>query len=248
MAQCNVGACLADKVDCALADWGEWNACTATCGGGQRRKEHAVATEAQGGGQPCVGPLKSIEPCATDVCPGAESTDCLWSDWSAWSDCFAMTQMGESDTQNERCGHGQKHRTRHITTEAVNGGICDAADAAEIAPCVLACSEEVECGWSDWSDWDGCPVDCGGGQTHATRHLFESSDRGKFPAHESLSAEWGADRPTTREKYLDTDEPWALSPALASLVGAGVLGAVLLLRRRAQVQAPYELLEAPLRM
>ena len=55
--------CRHEPVDCALGGWGQWGACTKTCGGGQQTRARAVETESQHNGNPCSGPLTEVRGC-----------------------------------------------------------------------------------------------------------------------------------------------------------------------------------------
>ena len=55
-------------MDCELSTWGEWDACSATCGGGMQAKTRTVQTPANGG-KDCEGELEKEQECGTDACP-----------------------------------------------------------------------------------------------------------------------------------------------------------------------------------
>ncbi|CAG0881635.1 unnamed protein product [Darwinula stevensoni] len=71
-----------------------------------------------------------------------------WSDWGPWSGCSAS------------CGRGVQRRTRTCNHPApINGGApCKGADTQKIV-CKSLCPA-VHGGWSAWSTWSDCGVDC----------------------------------------------------------------------------------------
>jgi len=60
-------------VDCKWGNWGSWDDCSKTCGGGKKSRERSIATKADGGAQ-CTGETKEKEECKTDACPTTTTT------------------------------------------------------------------------------------------------------------------------------------------------------------------------------
>ena len=56
-------------VPCKWEDWGEWDTCSQTCGGGMHARVRNVATYAQFGGDPCPGEAAEMGPCNEQPCP-----------------------------------------------------------------------------------------------------------------------------------------------------------------------------------
>ena len=54
-------------VDCVPSQWGDWGACTTTCGGGLRTRTRKITTPAMHGGRLCS--LTDTLKCATQACP-----------------------------------------------------------------------------------------------------------------------------------------------------------------------------------
>jgi hypothetical protein len=100
---CNTQSC--DPVDCAVSDWGDWGACSKSCGGGVHTRKRTVVTQPANGGKACPD-LSETEACNIQPCP----VDCVPSKWSDWSEC------------SKACGGGTRTRTRTVTTPASNGG------------------------------------------------------------------------------------------------------------------------------
>ncbi|XP_055461492.1 SCO-spondin [Psammomys obesus] len=69
---CFVQAC---PVAGAWAEWGPWEPCSVSCGGGhQSRQRSCVDPPPKNGGDPCPGPSHERVPCSLQLCPG--DTDC----------------------------------------------------------------------------------------------------------------------------------------------------------------------------
>jgi len=98
---CNTLAC---PVDCVTSDWGAWDTCSKTCGGGTQTRTKTVKTPAANGGKDC-GPLVETKVCNEAACP----VDCV-SSWGDWNSC------------SKPCGGGTQTRTLKVTQEAVNKG------------------------------------------------------------------------------------------------------------------------------
>lgn len=71
------------RVDGGYSEWGDWDDCTVTCGGGvQYRQRSCTNPPPSGGGNDCLTlglPIES-QPCNVNPCPG---TLCLiWNDYT----------------------------------------------------------------------------------------------------------------------------------------------------------------------
>lgn len=150
-----------DDVDCDLADWSQWSACTKSCGGGQRFAQRHLIQQAKGFGKPCDDSLQITEACHTEHCSGTSVRDCLWGDWGPFSACTVT------------CGGGQMHRHRSIAKEAQNGGLpCAEGDTVQLRPCsIQKCNLDEDCTWSPWSSWQSCSASCGVGEKKRRREF-----------------------------------------------------------------------------
>lgn len=80
--------------------------------------------------------------------------DCLWSDWSPWSDCRGS------------CSNSDRTRSRSIISQPKYGGkVCESNGNEEIEQCTNSCI----CEWTQWSPWSECSQPCGGGISNRTR-------------------------------------------------------------------------------
>ena len=61
------------KVDCVWGEFGEWSACTKTCGGGIKAAKRIITQQSFGGGRNCTGEYQTIEYCNFDECPSKQT-------------------------------------------------------------------------------------------------------------------------------------------------------------------------------
>lgn len=69
---------------CLTTDWGQWGACSVTCGGGQETRTRKIAVHPADGNLTSCDALTEEKACNTGVC---EVRDCLYSLWSDWTPC-----------------------------------------------------------------------------------------------------------------------------------------------------------------
>ncbi|XP_028403035.1 uncharacterized protein LOC114525803 isoform X3 [Dendronephthya gigantea] len=134
-------------VDGGYTEWGNWSACSVTCGTGElvRRRECSNPAPAHGG-KDCEEPLKETKECSASVmCSG----DIGFGEWSAWSSCSVT------------CGPGKKTRARKCSMADPGDSFCK-GDTNETADCNDAHCP-VDGGFSDWTAWSSCSKTCGTG-------------------------------------------------------------------------------------
>jgi hypothetical protein len=139
--------------DCELSEWGDWEACDATCGNGHQRRFRTIIRYSVGHGLPCPDVMQGqAKECAhPHKCP----VDCGMGDWNMWGACDVS------------CGGGHATRTRVIHDAAkYDGAACQATVDTETCS-DTACPNDCEMG--DWSAWSQCTVSCGGGSRSRTR-------------------------------------------------------------------------------
>ena len=60
-------------MDCEWDEFGDWNPCNVTCGGGTEFREKTIKIKAQDGGKGCTGSPREEKQCNLHGCPGAKS-------------------------------------------------------------------------------------------------------------------------------------------------------------------------------
>lgn len=92
-------------VDCKVSEWGNWESCSASCGGGTQIKRRFITQNPAGPVAPCPH-LTEQQSCNTHQC----STNCVAGPWTAWSQCSAT------------CGGGIQSRTRQVFSQGTGSG------------------------------------------------------------------------------------------------------------------------------
>jgi hypothetical protein len=148
-------------VHCKVTDWSSWSSCSARCGEGVKFRVRSVRTIDQNGGDQCP-PLREDAKCVAQDCP----VHCEVGDWKEPTGC------------NAECGGGFRTYARTVTAEPNHtGDKCPhltKQEACNTTPC------KVHCTLSDWSGWEECNAECGGGQERRVRKIL-------------VGAEWGGD-------------------------------------------------------
>eukprot|EP01128_Nolandella_sp_AFSM9_P004201 TRINITY_DN1848_c0_g1_i1.p1 TRINITY_DN1848_c0_g1~~TRINITY_DN1848_c0_g1_i1.p1 ORF type:complete len:516 (+),score=77.39 TRINITY_DN1848_c0_g1_i1:195-1742(+) len=153
---CNTTPC---AIDCEWGAWTSYGTCTANCGGGtQARTRSKTIVEANGG--TCSGAASETQNCNEAACP----VDCTWLDWGAWSTCDAT------------CNTGSRVRTR-AQNPASNGGSACPGSSSQSEDCnTQPCP--VDCIWGEWSAFNTCSAQCGGGSQSRTRSIATQAANG----------------------------------------------------------------------
>lgn len=108
MKRCNDHKC---AVDCVMAQWQGWSACSSPCGGGVKMRMRLIRTRNMHGGEPC-GDESETNSCNVEAC----DTECTLSDWTGFSAC------------SRGCGGGTMRRIKTIDQQAVGDGGCPEMD------------------------------------------------------------------------------------------------------------------------
>lgn len=163
-----------NAVVCMLSPWSEWGECSVSCGVGMRSRQRMLKTPVDP--SLCPDELEEVEKCMHPECP----TDCMLSEWSAWSEC------------NKSCGKGHMIRSRMVKLEPQFGGM-PCPETVQRKKCkVRKCSrgsrasdkkkrqdvsdrqrlkqrrdsvaeESTDCPMNRWTNWMRCTKPCGGG-------------------------------------------------------------------------------------
>ncbi|KAJ8010539.1 hypothetical protein DPEC_G00076130 [Dallia pectoralis] len=106
---CNTCVCVNGTLVCTelpcpvYQPWGQWSACSVSCGGGERTRTRPC--NYTDGGPTCAETVHT-ETCLLPPCPAG----CVLTEWSAWSECSAS------------CGGGVSVRNKTIIQEPQPGG------------------------------------------------------------------------------------------------------------------------------
>ncbi|XP_012941731.1 mucin-like protein [Aplysia californica] len=95
-AACNEQDC---PIDGGVGEWGDWSACSRSCGGGERIRYRFCDNPAPDhGGRDCDVELTETEECGQQPCPIDGGVE----DWSEWSEC-SVSCGGGSQTRIRAC-------------------------------------------------------------------------------------------------------------------------------------------------
>eukprot|EP00392_Amoebophrya_sp_AT5.2_P000202 g202.t1 len=114
----------------------------------------------------CQGQQKEVASCDLSACASEECIDCVWGEWSSYSDC--------------EC-NGLKERHREIYTHSNGCGMPCEGPKSETASCSPDCEKPQQaCVLGEWSYWSECDEPCGGGEKSRTRSIeTEAENNGK---------------------------------------------------------------------
>jgi hypothetical protein len=198
---CNMQQC---AIDCVVGAFGDYGACSATCGGGVKTMSRTVEIDAAYGGVICPN-LDHNENCGSSdnvACP----KDCVLGDWGDWSSC------------HESCGDAEQTRSMLVAKPAMLGG----------AVCVIptqtrTCGSDpcpVHCVVSGWGAWTTCTKTCGKGQQHKERTITTHVLHGGYTCPNLLEQQGCNFAMCPVNCVVDTEwQPWT---ACSATCGEGV--------------------------
>nr|XP_057944609.1 spondin-1a isoform X2 [Doryrhamphus excisus] len=172
---------------CLVTEWGEWDACSATCGLGMKRRERMVKMP-PADGSICGAEVLEVEKC---MMPECHTIPCMLTMWSDWSDCSVT------------CGKGLRTRQRMLKSPVELGDCTEELDQVE--KCMLP-ECPIDCGMSEWSEWSECNKSCGKGHTIRTRTVKLEPQFGGDPCPESIQRKKCKVRKCTRGGQGNSDE------------------------------------------
>jgi len=177
---CNRGSCK-QCLDGEWADWQEWTACSATCGGGTTFRTRDIKTHPDLCGMPAQGKDRETGFCNLHNCDADKN--CEMSPWSEWTQCSA------------RCdGHQTTHRT--IIRNGVGEGKECVGITSHSRPCNPAQNQQrppqclpkkrLDCKAGEWEAWSTCSTTCGPGQKERRRTVEQMAQNGGARCEEGL--------------------------------------------------------------
>lgn len=161
--------------DCVWGNWSGWTECSASCGGGSKRRNRAVVQAPNAGGKACAPETKEVVmPCNTQLC--GDCRDGKWGEWSDWGSCSA------------KCGKAITTRHRSVVVLPNSCGILPEGLKQEFKLCDLPLfAEDSDCRMTLWSDWSGCSSECNGIRQRVRRVASFAQGNGKSCGNESLT-------------------------------------------------------------
>lgn len=139
--QCNVLPC---QTISFWSEWGQYSACTATCGAGTRTKTRVCI-----GSRNCPGFDTDTTSCVITQCVGT------WGIWSSYSIC------------NRECGGGTRVRTRVCSRPGTCSGNGVETSNCNEQPCTVYA-------WDQWQPFGSCSSTCGQGTYTRSRVCLEN--------------------------------------------------------------------------
>jgi len=161
-------SCLTVKhpVSCRLPEWGEWQQCPVTCGGGQTFRKRQLEDPERYGVHCATDNLMETAPCNTMICKTGED-DCQLSQWTPWSTCSTT------------CGLGVSVRKRKVLSPARGDGKpCNEATEFSRGCNMDKLCDTTDCVWGDWEEWGACTCTCGGGTKRRDRLVMTAPENG----------------------------------------------------------------------
>eukprot|EP01128_Nolandella_sp_AFSM9_P003188 TRINITY_DN1371_c0_g3_i3.p1 TRINITY_DN1371_c0_g3~~TRINITY_DN1371_c0_g3_i3.p1 ORF type:complete len:568 (+),score=136.54 TRINITY_DN1371_c0_g3_i3:33-1706(+) len=112
---CNTQPCDTAPASCVPQPWGEWNACSASCGGGTRERSRANLGQGE-----CEVIPPEVEACNEQAC--VSQTDCVMDEWGPYSECS--------------CSSSLRTRSRTVlVTPSANGLPCPSSTETDSCEC-----------------------------------------------------------------------------------------------------------------
>jgi len=163
---CNQGSC-------CYWQWGDWSACSKTCGAGTTSRTQYCYCPGSGkaDNEKCTGnPLSDSNYCNKGDC-------CSWQ-WGEWSSCSKSCGDGTS-TRTQVCncpGYGKSDNSRCPGYAQVDSKTCNQGDC---------------CLWQ-WGEWSSCSKTCGAGTSTRTQFCncpgYGKSDNSRCPGYAQVDS------------------------------------------------------------
>ncbi|XP_011346734.1 spondin-1 isoform X2 [Ooceraea biroi] len=185
---CDIAGDPDDAETCKVTSWGEWTACSVTCGRGHQLRQRHFMDETASTSK-CSTSLTDRRNCYNTQSPSCpdngrhdgilESDKCELTTWSSWSACSST--CGEASKTRDRKFRKKKFRKQCMAVP--NGPPLQQSIECENDPCEG--EDEEKCPpdrYTEWSMWSPCTSSCGPGVKVRSRLLWDnkswiSSDR-----------------------------------------------------------------------
>ncbi|CAE1170718.1 unnamed protein product [Acanthosepion pharaonis] len=148
-------------VDGSWTLWTQWSKCNSNCKGGFRQRNRTCSNPLpKCNGKKCSGKNIQKETCNTDI-PCCEMTQ-----WIKWSEC------------SQKCGNGNKNRTRELKVKE-DANYCN-VEMIQLLECNTDICE-TKCNVTEWTLWSPCSVSCGVGAMVRERKILAKSEKNDCP-------------------------------------------------------------------
>jgi len=116
-------ACFAGRADCEWEEWQTWSECNNLR---FQYRSRGQKQPAAGGGLPCTGDVRELQPCGSDAAAAAseasgtcvaEEYSCGWFSWSDWSPCTATCGTGGTRMRSRKMQVGNTPSTGMATQQ-----------------------------------------------------------------------------------------------------------------------------------
>jgi len=162
------------QIDCVWGNFGDWSACSRSCGGGEKTRGRLIQTAPRNGGKLCEAlDMTEVAICSTEPC--SETVDCVFGEWTNWDACSCSC-------------NGIRHRVRHIDVFPSKGGVACEGALREVENCNFPCDwgdegnkEATDCELSEWEEWGACSATCGSSQHVRHRMVKTQPSNGGKP-------------------------------------------------------------------
>lgn len=169
-------------VPVSWSPWGDWSACSATCGKGTQFRSRICllpsGSPAHGHQYNCEGENVQVKNCEMLPCP----VNGGWSAWTSWSNCSLECVTEYSGLRSVRF----RNRKCDSPAPSLGGKACVGEEYEEEVCSVKFCPTDG--GWTPWTKWTPCSETCGFGRTLRWRSCVNPAPRnGGLPCKGSES-------------------------------------------------------------
>ncbi|XP_040571520.1 SCO-spondin isoform X2 [Lepeophtheirus salmonis] len=160
---CNEASC---SVHGNWGKWTQWTYCTVSCGRGRKSRSRLCNNPSlQNGGNHCQGRALDSTFCSNGLCSIAEGH---WGNWSHWSNC------------SPSCGKGVQRRKRQCISHRPNNNSKLCVGSRNQSRNCESNNCPIDYGFSEWTQWSKCSVDCIGDRGNNVRNRFCSTSKLQF--------------------------------------------------------------------